>query len=147
MSLPDGRMWAYLDRGDVDAIVGRVGDVPVEKCRGWWGAPTGPSQVAERAVLAEVGWSLDSTVRRVVVEERVGSDAAGRPLHRVSVMVDDVGGAVSVPQVHGHRSDHQYEVVVSVAREVPVIACEAPGGRPHKPGVEWGVRSIEKLDR
>jgi hypothetical protein len=117
MSLPDGRMWAFLDAETVSGVLDR--SLPSQQaasmCRGWWGAPTGPAQVAERAVFAEMGWELNDRARTVVVQEAEGA-------HRVTVTVE--GGSV-------------FEVDVAVGREVPTIACEAPGGQPVKPGREW----------
>lgn len=119
MTLPNGRMWAYLspettrlalDRSDASLLAAQ--------CRGWWGAPTGPAQIAERAVLAELGFSIDTEARTV---ESVEAD--GR--HDVVVTVGDA----------------EYVVVVERGREVPTIACESPGGVPVKPGVEWAIRS------
>ena len=84
-------------------------------CRGWWGAPTGPAQVAERAVFARRGFSMDDTDRHVESVEREGH-------HLVTVTVG---------------TQDPVEVEVRIGREVPTIACEAPGGQPVKPGREW----------
>ena len=118
MTLPDGRMWAYLDGPTATEIVATRSDAATiaSRCRGWWGASSGPAQVAERAVFAEVGYALDAEPRTVVVEE----------LAQGSRVV--VGG-----------SSRSYEVVVELGREVPTIMCSAPGGLPVKPGREWVV--------
>ncbi len=120
MTLPDGRMWAYLNpetttevlqtRTDAAAVAGR--------CRGWWGTPTGPAQVAERAVFATLGFVVDEQDRSVEVAEHDG---------RYDVTV--------------HVGDTTHKVVVELGREVPTIACGALGGQPVKPGREWRVRS------
>ena len=119
MTLPDGRMWAYLDASTATTILKDRGDATsvAGSCRGWWGAPTGPAQVAERAVFAEVGFALDSMLRSVSVREVDGA-------HHVEV-------AVSTGDV--------YDVTVTLGREVPTIACSSPGGLPAKPGREWTV--------
>ena len=121
MTLPDGRMWAYLTRPVMDQLLDRTlpADRAAELCRGWWGAPTGPAQIAERAVFAQVGWELDQLDRRTSVEQA----ADGR--HRVSVDVDI----------------DTWSVLIEHGREVPTIACEAPGGLPAKPGRELTVAS------
>ena len=118
MTLPDGRMWAYLDPESGAMVLDDRDDAisVASKCRGWWGVPTGPAQVAERAVFAELGFGLDSQARSVEVREGDGR-------YEVEVVV---GGQV-------------YEVTVEVGREVPTIACAAPGGLPAKPGREWNV--------
>ncbi len=118
MTLPDGRMWAYLDAASTTSIIERRDAVDVaQQCRGWWGAPTGPAQVGERAVFAELGFDTDTLPRRVSVSD----EASGASLVEVQVGSDT------------------YEVVVTRGREVPTIACEAPGGQPVKPGQEWVV--------
>ena len=118
MTLPDGRMWAYLDPASATEIIDTRSDAGnvANRCRGWWGAPTGPAQVGERAVFAAKGFSLDSQQRSVMVED--GVDAS-----TVRVVVDDA----------------TYEVTVALGREVPTIMCSAPGGQPVKPGREWVV--------
>ena len=116
MTLPDGRMWAYLNPEAADAILSRENATALSgQCPGWWGAPTGPAQVAERAVFAELGFAADELPRTVTV----GDDG------NVEVTV----GADT------------YDVVVEVGREVPTIACSAAGGMPVKPGREWAVTS------
>lgn len=118
MSLPDGRMWAYLTTELAEDIVDRRGtaDLLAPLCRGWWGAPTGPAQVAERAVFAELGFEADLAPR--------------------TVQVDNDGSDVAV-----HVGDDVFDVQVGVGREVPTIACGALGGQPIKPGREWVVLS------
>lgn len=125
MSLPDGRMWAYLTNELAAEIANRNGDPAALAaiCRGWWGAPTGPAQVAERAVFALVGFPLDELDRSVSVEESGGGQST-----RVSVQV-----------ATGDNGVDTYDVEVSMGREVPTIACDMPGGQPVKPGREWVV--------
>lgn len=118
MTIPDGRMWAYLDPLSAKEIIDTRSDAGsvVNRCRGWWGTPTGPAQIAERAVFSTLGFALDGQARSVVVEETSGSTIV-----RVSAGADT------------------YEVAVAVGREVPTIMCSAPGGQPVKPGREWVV--------
>ncbi len=117
MTLPDGRMWAYLSPDTANSIIDRTGDARLlaAQCRGWWGAPTGPAQVAERAVFSELGFDADQIERTVTV----GEDGA---------LVVEAGTDV-------------FDVGVAIGREVPTIACGAPGGQPVKPGREWIVAS------
>lgn len=118
MTIPDGRMWAYLDPSSATEIVDTRSDAGsvASRCRGWWGTPTGPAQIAERAVFSILGFALDRYARSVVVEETSGS-----------TIVRVVAGADT------------YEVAVAAGREVPTIMCSAPGGQPVKPGCEWVV--------
>lgn len=119
MSLPDGRMWGYLTAQVIDAILDRDDTLPVAaQCRGWWGAPIGPAQIAERAVFAELGFAVDAHHRLVDVIETVEGYA-------VSVTVEGV----------------TFDIEVAPGREVPTISCGAPGGQPVKPGREWVITS------
>ncbi len=122
MTLPDGRMWAYLTPGIANGILDRDEDlVPAETCRGWWGAPTGRAQVAERAVFAQLGFAADD------VDRTVWLDSSDPDLALVTA------------------GDQQWKVRVELGREVPTISCGAPGGHPIKPGREWQVTSIEQV--
>ena len=71
--LPQGTVWAWLDAGDLDAILNRSRP-PAElvgQYRGSTAVSSGAAQVAEAAVLADVGWSwLDSRRTAEVVERR-----------------------------------------------------------------------------
>jgi hypothetical protein len=138
MTLPDGRMWGGLDTDLVQRILTRDGDAAelVPRCRGWWGADTGPAQVAERAVFATEGWALDDLDRRVeVVASTEGpGDAVVGP-----------GGGEAVrctATVTVTTPDRVWEVEVVEGREVPTIACRQPGGLPAKSGQEYEVRSV-----
>lgn len=118
MTLPDGRMWAYLTPESTTGILDRTME-PAElaaQCRGWWGAATGAAQVGERAVFALSDFSIDSANRGAGVVN------AGPP-SRVIVEVGDTA----------------FEVIVDAGREVPAIACGAVGDQPAKPTREWVV--------
>lgn len=119
MTLPDGRMWADLDLPLLGQILSRSGDTAdvVDRCRGWWGVPTGPAQLAERAVFAAEGWSLEHQNRTVEVG-------------------DTLDGAAVCVVSDGRRS---WSVTVTVDREVPTIACRQPGGVPAKSALEYRV--------
>ncbi|MEM7271865.1 MAG: sucrase ferredoxin [Actinomycetota bacterium] len=127
LTLPDGRMWAGLDRELVRRILRRV-DAPAEllgHCRGWWGADTGPAQVAERAVLGVVGWSVD--------------DDPAKNLRTVEVQADPDGATYRCVVTVG---DSSWAVTVTAGRTVPTIACRQPGGLPAKPATEYQVGEI-----
>ena len=130
MTLPDGRMWAGLTVARVEAILDRSGSVAelAPTCRGWWGADGGPAQVAERAVLAARGWSLDDEDRRVDVGEQRPD---GSMLAAVSI---------------GTGSVERWEVELIAGRSVPTIACRQPGGLPAKPAQEYDVVALRRLD-
>ncbi len=119
MTLPDGRMWAYLTTELADGIIDRTATDTAPQCRGWWGAPTGRAQMAERAVFEQLGFVADQLERTVTVG--VGEDPN---------LVDVVAG------------DRRWLVRVEPGRDVPTISCEMPGGEPVKPGREWDVISI-----
>jgi len=121
MTLPDGRMWAYLTLTTLGEIVQRQGNGAeyAASSRGWWGAPTGPAQIAERAVFAELGFDLDTRGRSV------------------DVIADDDGTYRATVVL----SDRVFEVHIGLGREVPTIRCDAAGGLPAKPGREWVVLS------
>lgn len=118
MTLPDGRMWAYLTTDHMSCILNRESATAVAaRSRGWWGVPTGPAQIAERAVFAEQGFGFDEEPRSVSVVE----DCDGVHVATVST------------------AERSWVVRVSIGREVPTIACSKPGGLPVKPGREWTV--------
>lgn len=127
MTLPDGRMWADLDADLVERIVARTGPVDdelISRCRGWWGADTGPAQMAERAVFAHHGWDLENTERSV--------DQGGLVDGAFEMLVTVGGG-------------QRFSVEVGVARNVPSIACREPGGLPAKPSVEYQIKRLEPV--
>ncbi len=118
MTLPDGRMWAYLGTDMITDILTGSGDAAklAQYCRGWWGADRGAAQIAERAVFELVGFALDR-MQRTITETSPGSYV---------VEVDDgTGETVS------------WSVDVELSREVPTISCRQPGGQPIKVAQEW----------
>jgi len=134
MSLPDGRMWAYLNSDDVGLIVNHPEQPSAEllsKCRGWWGAPPGPAQVAELAVFAKVGWDLDQMPRSV----------SEMPISSLSVGSEsDAESSVVVYAVH--TSEHRWRVGIGHRRTVPAIKCRKPGGVPAKTLDEYEVEWV-----
>ena len=121
MTLPDGRMWAYLGAETVVDVLTASGDADhlAQYCRGWWGADRGMPQMAERAVFAEIGFAIDRT-RRTINETSPGSFV---------VTVDD-----------GTGGETSWSVAVEAVREVPTIACRQPGGQPVKVAQEYVAR-------
>lgn len=123
LTLPDGRMWGRVDCHEMAGVIDRSARpaAVAPRCRGWIGAPAGPGQVAERAVFEAVdSWEFDRTPRTITVVEH------------------ETGFTVEVATAEG-----AWEVEVVPGRDVPTIACGAPGGLPTKPGSEWLVESCE----
>ncbi|WP_419551903.1 sucrase ferredoxin [Candidatus Poriferisodalis sp.] len=125
MTLPDGRMWASIEAGEIAAILDRTADASAlaPRCRGWWGAATGPAQVAERAVFTQVGWPLEDMARTV----------SFRPAAN--------GWDVDVIAAEAERA---WTVSVVAGRTVPTITCRALGGRPAKPATEFMVTGVRE---
>ncbi len=119
MTLANGRMWADFTTDDVIGVLDRAADPAsvAGRCRGWWGAPMGPAQMAERAVFAQLGWAFDDQDRRI----------------ETTALADGITRGI-VTWAGGRR-----RVDVAVARQTPTIACRQPGGRPAKPSVEYAV--------
>ncbi|HBQ04333.1 MAG: hypothetical protein H2035_07990 [Acidimicrobiales bacterium] len=121
MTLPDGRMWAYLDVDTTLSILELTGEPETlsSQCRGWWGAPSGPGQVAERAVFSEIGWDLDTLPRNITVTP------------------SEFGWTVNLLVAL-----QEWSVDVSQGREIPAIACRAQGGLPAKASYEYTARKV-----
>ncbi len=122
VTLPDGRMWADADLDLLRTVLWRTGHPSeiAERCRGWWGADPGPAQVAESAVLADVGWGFETIDRTVELESADGD--------RIRVTI--------------RAGDMAWTVDVGPAREVPTIACRESGGLPAKTHREYEVIAI-----
>ncbi|MDG2023244.1 MAG: sucrase ferredoxin [Actinomycetota bacterium] len=121
LTIPDGRMWAYLDTQSALSILELSGDINdlSKNCRGWWGAPSGPGQVAERAVFEQMGWDIDLMPREVWVNET----AAGWTV-TLSVALQN------------------WTVEIVQGRQIPTITCRAEGGMPAKSAYEYIVTSV-----
>ncbi len=120
ITLPDGRMWAYLDPDGLASVLTRSGDAAdvADRCRGWWGADTGPAQVAERALLSHEGWTWEQAPRTAEI-------------------VDETDQGVVVRVTAGEGGLRSWLALVGRGRPVPTIACREPGGQPAKPGTEY----------
>lgn len=125
LSMPDGRMWAFLSADDVDIILDRRGkpSIVAAKCRGWIGAKQGAAQTGERAAFANAEWRWDATPRSAVAT--VSLDLAEGAPQQWDVVVDADGQTQTL--------------TVAIGREVPSISCMQPGGLPAKPGREYTV--------
>lgn len=121
LTIPDGRMWAYLDTQSMLSILELSGDVKdlSKYCRGWWGAPSGPGQVAERAVFEQMGWDMDLMPREVWANKT----ATGWTV-TLSVALEN------------------WTVEIIQGRQIPTITCRAEGGLPAKPAYEYTVTSV-----
>jgi hypothetical protein len=121
MTLPDGRMWAHLDVDTTLSILELTGEPSTlsSQCRGWWGAPSGPGQVAERAVFQQMGWDLDTLPRDVTVTP----SKAGWTVNLLVAL-------------------NEWSVEVLRGREIPTIACRSNGGLPAKSNYEYTVSKI-----
>ncbi len=125
LAFPEGRMWAYADLDLVDRIANDLTTAADHHnhSRGWWGAKVGPAQVAECAVRSERAHEPFVAPSIVHVEDPTAEGAGS------SYLVT--------------AGDATWHVEVTVGRELPTIACEAPGGLPVKPGREF-TWSIER---
>lgn len=124
MTLPDGRMWSHLTLDQLTGLMGDGSSTGTElgaQCRGWWGADTGPAQMAERAVWVESEGASGFDDRHVEVHDRSGG-------WDCEVTVD---GAT-------------WTVAVTAGRQIPTIACRELGGLPAKPGREYAVAGITR---
>lgn len=102
--LPQGTVWGYADADVVRQVVRSSGPVRdlLPRYRGCAGMASPAVQALERAVFAEVGWSLFASLR-------VGTELGDGV---VRLEVDGEGAA--------------WEAAVRVAREVPVPECGSP---------------------
>ena len=119
ITLPDGRMWAFLDLDLLDAAVtGRPHPGLLDANRGLMGLDP-MAQVAEAAAWERIGPDWTST--RPQVETGDGST------HLVT----------------GGSEGTTFEVVVEQAGSVPVPVCGAPIDEAHKTSPVYQVRSLE----
>ena len=72
--LPEGTVWGWLDDAVLSAVLERSGDIGkvIPHYRGSTALAAPPAQVAERAVMAAVGWSWLDTPRSASVAEQDG---------------------------------------------------------------------------
>jgi hypothetical protein len=115
--LPEATVWAFADPDLVDRVLQRNGplDDLLTRYRGCSGLSSPRLQALERSVLAEVGWSLLSSVRH-------GTDRSG--------------GSVLL-QVQSPGSTTEWEASVTSGRQLPVPVCGSP--------IEEAVKSEAEL--
>lgn len=126
VTFPSGRMWAFVEREQLAQIQNETGS-PADVapfCRGWWGADSPASQMAERAVFASKTWDWERTDRKVV--SGTGFDVRA--------------GASGIFSVESNGTRQPVEI--RVTRQVPTITCRAAGGLPAKPGWEYTTRLV-----
>jgi hypothetical protein len=124
--LPEGTVWAFADADMVDRIVRREGplDDLVPRYRGCSGLSSRGVQAVERAVLAETGWPLLSSLRR-------GTELPD--------------GSVSL-HVEGAASRATWEATVGTGRVLPVPVCGSPIDEARKSEAELIVDEVRRID-
>lgn len=129
ITLPDGRLWAYLDESMLDQIVNRSGapsDLAAHD-RGTTGLDPW-AQPVERALLAHHGWSW---LAADVLEVSSTVDADGR------------GATVALTWQLRAGEAHLTRGRVEVRREVPVPICGDPAATPTKTSRELVLQALE----
>lgn len=132
ISMPDGYAWAHLDVDVVRAVTQRSVH-PSElafHCRGSSLIPAGPSQVADRYGLCEVGWDWADARRSV---ELLGFERR--------TMATDL-------RITGFLADGErraFEVRVAVAAHVPQITCGVIAEPEYKVEPVWMVEGAREV--
>jgi hypothetical protein len=127
LTLPDGRLWAFLDAEVLDrALAGTVDAADLARCHRGSTAFDPWQQAVEGAVWARLGggW-LETDVLEATTDRRPDGTA--------EVRLRWVGPA----------RDGEARAVVEVTRELPVPVCGAPIGEAVKTSREYGVRGLE----
>ncbi|HEX3566494.1 MAG TPA: sucrase ferredoxin [Acidimicrobiales bacterium] len=124
--LPEATVWAFADADMVDRIVRREGtlDDLVPRYRGCSGLSSPGVQALERAVLAETGWPLLSSLRR-------GSEHPD--------------GSVSLT-AQGPAFSATWEATVRTGRLLPVPVCGRPIDEATKSELELIVDGVRRID-
>jgi hypothetical protein len=116
--LPEGTVWGWLDDALLAAVLERSGDIGkvIPHYRGSTALAAPAAQVAERAVLATVGWSWLDTPRHaeVVERQREGERDGDRSVVRVA---SEVGSWRAVVDRIGSRPQPLCGVDLSAARK------------------------------
>lgn len=125
LCFPDGGTWAGLDEAFTLGLVDRT--IPAvdaaAHARGSAGVDDAPSQVADAAGLAHVGWSwLDDARTFTVVDE--AKDGV------VTVLVE--------------ARDRRFRAVVAPGRTVPVPPCGKPLDEATKSTIEWDLLAFDE---
>jgi hypothetical protein len=125
--LPEATAWAFVDSEMVDYIVRRVGSSEnlLSHYRGCSALTTSRAQVLERAVFAEIGWSMFSSVRKIKEDASTGI---------VRLFVESPTGT-SV-----------WEAVVSVRRHVTIPTCGTSPDDLTKSEPEWAISDLRRVE-
>jgi hypothetical protein len=120
---PEGTGWGFLDEATLSRVVTRSGPVGavLPHYRGCAGLESGAVQTLERAVLAEVGWSL-------LDQERSGS----------------VDGDEVRLLVRGPEGEREWTGTVEEGRTLPVPGCGVPLDPNGKTSTELVVREVRR---
>lgn len=144
MTLPDGRAWAWLDESVLAGIVRR--DLPattaVAHDRGCAGFDDPWAQAADHAVFGLEGWAWLDRPRTVSVEPVAETESPAAARRRVRVTGRPFGRAAE----GGDRDVLAYEVVVEVARRLPVPVCGEPPEAAVKVEDELRVVHVHRVD-
>lgn len=131
LTFPDGYAWAHLDDGTAAALALRSVEPSalLGHCRGSAALARGPAQVADVAVLGEIGWPWADATRTATV---TGFDRAT---------------LATTVRVDGTLADGERVVrvvVVEVERYVPQITCGAIDAPEYDVEPVWRVASIDE---
>ncbi len=127
LTLPDGRLWAFLDPDVLDrALAGTVDAADLARCHRGSTAFDPWQQTVESALWARFGAAWLET-------EVLDATTDRRPDGTAEVRLRWVGPA----------GDGEARAVVEVTRELPVPVCGAPIGEAVKTSREYGVRELE----
>jgi hypothetical protein len=121
--LPEATVWGFADRQLALRIVQRDGTAAdlLDHYRGCSGLPSPPVQALERAVMAQVGWSLLSFAR----QGTSGPDGEVRLV------------------VAGPRGTTTWRANARMGRQMPVPVCGAALGEATKSEPEWILSGVE----
>lgn len=133
--LPEGRAWAWVEADELEGIIDRT--LPLATAlghdRGCAGMADAWQQAADHAALGIEGWAwLDA--RRSGRTEPAPASPEGRERRRVALTGTRPDGSVA-----------SYDVVVEVARVVPVPVCGHPLDEATKSEPELRVVSIDPI--
>lgn len=136
ITFPDGYGWAHLDAATARGVVDRTApiDAVIGHCRGSSLFAAGPAQVADRAVLGELGWAWADATRRVDV---VGEQVPAEP-----------GGAAVEVSVDGRMPDGSevaYVVTVDVEQLAPTPNCGVAAGEGTATAPVWRVLELRRI--
>lgn len=132
LTFPDGYAWAHLDAQVAISLTTRRGDVgaAAQRCRGLASAPSVAAQVADRELLARLGWTWMDAARSFRSTEPTG--AARRSDVRVDAQWTDGNAVAAIVQVE-------------LEREIPQPSCGEPDGGPVPSEPVWRATRVDRL--